>query len=462
MKFGEGMKANHRLIPPRNYRSYREYLEMLGPFPLSKIREDAEWVLTELENSGLKGRGGAGFPTGTKWRTIFSHECPTRYVVCNAAEGEPGTFKDRFLLRKNPYAVLEGILAGFHVVKAKEIYIGIKASFQAEIQILNRAIREMQETGVLKDVPIHLTEGPEEYLFGEEKALLNVIEGEGPFPRTPEEPPYEVGLFAVPGSPNPALVNNVQTFAHVATILRFGAETFHQLGTEDTPGTLIFTLCGDLTKPGIYEVEAGISMQSLLNEHGGGAPRRGTIKAVLPGVSAPVMLPDAFQLPLEFKAMREYGSGLGAAGFIAVADSTSIPRVTESVTRFLYVESCNQCSACKAGLRRASAGLEVLRGRVPDWKMAITEIREAAESAPQGNRCYLPVQAANLIPSLLKHFRKEFMASSVQATLEKDPEWVLPKILDFDESSHRFTYDLHQHFKQPDWTYAEPVPEENR
>jgi NADH:ubiquinone oxidoreductase subunit F (NADH-binding) len=438
----------HYLIPDRPYRSYQDYLSQAGPLPLEKFRgKGCAAFLEELSRSGLRGRGGAGFPTGRKWQTIFEHPCKTRYVVCNAAEGEPGTFKDRFLLRKNPYAVLEGILIACRVLQAKEAYIGAKASFVKELESLKQALSQLQKS-YPRECPVHLVEGPEEYLFGEEKALLNVIENEGPFPRTPDEPPYEVGLFATPGSPNPALVNNVQTFAHVASIARHGGDSFRELGTPNTPGTLLFTLCGEVARPGVYEAEAGISVQRLLEEHGGG-PRRGRRwKALLPGVSAPALSAARFKVAADFDAMQKAGSSLGAAGFIVLDDSVAIPAVAQAVTRFLYVESCNQCSACKAGLRVASQLLDEWRNHPPD-KLKFVEIQEAAERAPQGNRCYLPVQGARLVPSLLQRFKKEFSAKKPY------PDWALPKIVDFDEASHTFSYDEKQRFKQPDWTYRD-------
>src|SRR5258706_2790566 len=205
-----------RLLPEAPYDSYEAYRNALGDDALAKARAMApEAVLGEIRRAGLRGRGGAGFPTAHKWQSVAAHSCPVRYVVANAAEGEPGTFKDRFLLRKNPYALLEGMLICAHVLSDKAGYIAIKASFRREIERLKAAIQELRALGHLDRFPINIVEGPEEYLFGEEKALLSVIEGLGPLPRPPESPPYEVGLFSTPMSANPAVVNNVETFAHV-------------------------------------------------------------------------------------------------------------------------------------------------------------------------------------------------------------------------------------------------------
>lgn len=443
----------HFILPDTPFSTYQEYQKSFGPFPKDKInRLRAEEIIRELEVSGLRGRGGAGFPTGRKWRTLSEHPCKTRYVVCNAAEGEPGTFKDRYLIRKNPYAFLEGMLIAYRVLSAKGIYIAIKASFKREIKILKQAIAELKKAGPLWRVPLKIIKGPEEYLFGEEKALLNVIEEGGPFPRPVEEPPYEYGLFSSPQSPNPALVNNVQTFAHVATMMRFGAESFLKIGSKNTPGTIVVTLSGSVKRPGIYEVPAGTTLRNILQDYGMG-PRQGRkIRAILPGVSTRMVPAKMFDTPADFDSMQQIGSGLASAGFIVLDDSDSIPRVAQAVARFLYVESCTQCSACKEGLRRASETLDgYLRGE-NSIRDPLEKIRQGALSAPQGNRCYLPVQGAQLIPGFLDLFPKDFKDFSPGRPIMQ-PNWPIPKIIDFDEIEKKFILDPLQPQKTPDWSY---------
>ena len=243
-----GLKA-HWLIPPEPFRSYDEYLRATGENAVLKARRmSPDEIVQELLASGLRGRGGAGFPTGVKWRTLVRHSCPRRYVVCNAAEGEPGTFKDRYLLRRNPYPTIEGMLIAAHAVKAAGIYIALKRSFTPSIERVERAIDEIKTKRLMDGLEINIVEGPEEYLFGEEKALLNVVEGSPPMPREAHYPPYEIGLFAEPGSPNPALMDNAQTLAHVPGIIRHGGASFRKLGTPDAPGTILFTVCGDVRR----------------------------------------------------------------------------------------------------------------------------------------------------------------------------------------------------------------------
>ena len=244
-------------------------------------------VVQEIQLSHLRGRGGAGFPTGTKWSSVLHGEGGTRYVVCNAAEGEPGTFKDRALMRRNPYAVLEGLLIAAHAVGAAAAYIATKASFEREIASGSLgALAEMTTAGWV-DRAGHVVTGPEEYLFGEEKAMLEVIEGNEPLPRW--LPPYLHGLFArsadrlggrappIPSAAptdgaNPTLVNNVETLANVPHILRHGPEWFRSIGTEQSGGTVCCTVVGDVTRAGVVEVELGTPLADVI-DRAAGRPR---------------------------------------------------------------------------------------------------------------------------------------------------------------------------------------------
>jgi len=353
--------ADHSLLGSKPYSSLAIYRAATGADSVTLARAAVPaTILDEVAASGLRGRGGAGFPSGTKWKTIAKHPCPIRMVVCNAAEGEPGTFKDRWLLRRNPYAVIEGLLIAAHAVGARAAYVAVKATFAPEIARLENVLAEMQAAGVLGEVPVTLVRGPEEYLFGEEKALLEVIEGNDPLPRPADEPPYERGLFAMPGSANPALVSNAETFAHVPSIVRHGAASFREVGTRDTPGTLLFTVSGDVQKPGVYERPAGIPLRELFEDVAGG-PRAGRkLKAALSGVSVAPISAERFDTPADFGSLALIGSGLGSAGFVLYDDAASMPRVAQMAARFLFVESCNQCSACKHGLRTASEALDAI------------------------------------------------------------------------------------------------------
>lgn len=456
------MLKPHWLIPSKPYETYEEYLlEYEDCSPILKARDlGGPKVIKELKKAGLRGRGGAGFPTWQKWNALHKHSCTNRSVVCNAAEGEPGTFKDRYMIRRNPYALLEGLLIAAKTIETNILRIGIKKSFRREIQRLKDAIGEMRGKGFFQGMDLEIIEGPEEYLFGEEKGLLNVMDGIGPFPREAHYPPYEWGLKPTIQSPNPALVSNAETFAHIPSILHYGADSFRKIGLAETPGTVIVTVCGEVQRPGVFEVETSATLREVLYGQAGG-PRPGRrFKAVLPGVSAAVLLPGKFDTPLGFDALREAGSSLGSAGFIVLDDSSSIPRVAQAVARFLYVESCGQCPACKMGLRLASRSVD----RMFDGsrRRPLTESKEkdleevavdAALSGPQANRCFLPAGGSLAIPSLIRAFRGEFdgLASGRPA-----PGYPIPKIADYDETSHSFTYDKRQQTKRPDWSYPSP------
>jgi NADH-quinone oxidoreductase subunit F len=213
------------LLSNRPVATLDEYLSVGGGDALAfAIKGPPDQVVEEVRRSGLRGRGGAGFPTGIKWRSVRDDPCCTKYMVCNAAEGEPGTFKDRWLLRTNPYQILEGLAIGAHAVGAQKAFIGIKAGFDTEIGRLRQAMEEMASRDMLGTIPVELLGGPDEYLFGEEKALLEVIEGNPPLPRI--VPPFMEGLFREPGSPNPTAVNNLETLANVPHIIRNRAAWF--------------------------------------------------------------------------------------------------------------------------------------------------------------------------------------------------------------------------------------------
>src|SRR2546430_3547718 len=276
--------------------SLEDYLARGGGVGLAGARsmEPAD-VIEEIRDSGLRGRGGAGFPTGRKWAAVRQGGGRHRYVVCNGAEGEPATFKDRALMRANPYLVVEGAVIAAAAVEASEVFLAVKSSFGREREALSRALDEMGGADLLGEAPVRLVVGPEEYLFGEEKALLEVIEGNEPLPRW--LPPYLHGLFVTEPQlgweahdteeghqddheANPTLVNNVETLANVPHILARGSAWFRSIGTAESPGTVICTVVGDITRPGCVDVELGTPLSELLEHCGGALPGR-TIPAGL-------------------------------------------------------------------------------------------------------------------------------------------------------------------------------------
>jgi NADH-quinone oxidoreductase subunit F len=435
-----------------------DYLERGGGAGIARAVElGPRRVIDELDRSGLRGRGGAGFPTGRKWRSVADAPGRTRYVVCNAAEGEPGTFKDRALMRNDPYQVVEGIAIAAAAMGAREAFIGLKASFEPERDAMTRAVVEMEREGFFDDLAVGIVAGPEEYLFGEEKAMLEVIEGNDPLPRW--LPPYLHGLFASSpqlgweahgdgaraGASNPTLVNNVETFANVTQVLAGGAEWFRSLGTTASHGNILCTVIGDVDEPGVIEVELGTPLLDVLARCG--APRDGRrVKAVLSGASNAVLPASRIDVDVSYEGFTAAGSGLGSAGFIVYDDSACMVHVACLFARFLWVESCGQCPPCKLGTGAISRALE---GFVDEDESA--ELEHWLANVADANRCALPVEAQQLVPSLLAEYGDDFAAHERGACALRH-DMLLPKIVDITDGVVR--YDERQGAKQPDWTYA--------
>jgi NADH-quinone oxidoreductase subunit F len=420
----------------------------------------------EVTLSGLRGRGGGGFRTGRKWLSVLegARDGEQRFVVCNGAEGEPGTFKDRAILRHNPYQVIEGLAIAALTVGASRAFLAVKASFTGEVALLRRALVEMRAVGLAGDVPIRLVRGPDSYLFGEEKALLEVIEGEEPLPR--RDPPYLHGLFASGPqmgwsahdgvdaggeAANPTVVNNVETLATVAHILANGAEWYRTLGTWDSPGTTVFTVVGDVIRPGYAELELGTPLGDVIQRVGGGVRPGRTIKAVFSGVANGVITAADLDVPATYEDLAAIGSGLGSAGFIVYDDTADMVSVARMFARFLHVESCGQCGACKLHSGAISDTLERLE-RNSAHDDDIDELGAALRMVTDQNRCYLPVELQTVVASLLRAFPEDFVAH-LEATLTRPRLYRLPKIVDLD--ARGVTYDTRIAHKQPDWTYTD-------
>ncbi len=398
------------ILLPENLKpvgSLRDYLDTGGFDGFKKAKSlSAVQLIEEVKRSGLRGRGGAGFPTGIKWETVYRDPCPTKYVVCNAAEGEPGTYKDRYLIRMNPYQLIEGILIACGVVEPPKAIIGIKKKFVREIESLRRAIREIEDAGIMPKDFIELFLGPDEYLFGEEKALLEAIDGRGALPRI--LPPYVLGIYESPGFPNPTIVNNVETFSHLPHIFANGAHWYYStIGVEGSSGTMIFTLTGDVKKPGLYELPLGTPLRELLYDIGGG-PRNGhSFKAVFSGAANPVITPEMFDTPMDFVALRKAGSGLGSAGFIVFDDRTCMVKAAALFSGFLAAGSCGQCVPCITGTNKITQLLEKIDRGKGEGDDIDAVLREAART-PEQSRCYLATQESVLVTSVVRKFRQEF------------------------------------------------------
>ena len=450
----------------------------MGTFllPREPVRSIDEWLATDaggtgLERavalgpaatrdlvlrSGLRGRGGGGFPTGRKWASIATSGTGDRYVVCNAAEGEPGTFKDRALMRANPYQLVEGVVIAAFAVGARRAYICLKEKFAEERERVTSAVAEMQDAGICADCEITVVAGPEEYLFGEEKAMLEVVEGRSPLPRL--FPPHEQGLFATAsvsgweGSSapagdvsNPTLVNNCETLSNVPWILACGPEWFRKRGTAESPGTIVTTVVGDVVAPDVGEVELGVSLGDVIDAVGSGVAPGRSVKAVLSGVANEVMTDAMLASPVTYE-----GIPMGAAGFIVLDDTACMVQAAMNCSRFLYVESCGQCPPCKRGSGEITQRLERIEAGV-GTEADVNEIARWLQRVTDGNRCYLAVEERAVVTSILQAFADE-VAEHVSTGRcphpRKLPMWSLLDLRDgvatYDESFWR---------KRPDWTY---------
>jgi NADH-quinone oxidoreductase subunit F len=309
----------------------------------------------------------------------------------------------------------------------------------------------MAERDLVGPVPIELVQGPDEYLFGEEKALLEVIEGNDPLPRV--VPPWMEGLFRSPASPNPTAVNNVETLANVPLILDRGPEWFRSFGTQDSPGTMLFTLCGDVRHPGVYELPLGFSLRDLIEGIGGGTPQGRRLKAVFPGASNTIIGVEQLDTPLAFDAMRAVGTGLGSGGFVVYDDSACIVRAALAFSRFLYVESCAQCPACKHGTGAITDLLELI-DRGEGSEVDVETILARAMTVTDAQRCALPTGETLIAQSAVQVYGAEF-ADHLGRQCPRPRDLPVPRIVDFDERAGGFRFDDRYHRKQPDWTYAD-------
>jgi NADH-quinone oxidoreductase subunit F len=452
------------VLPDARVESLEAWIAAGGGEGLARAeRLGPEETIAELERARVRGRGGAGFPIATKWRSVRRAAGRHRYAVCNGAEGEPGTFKDRAILRANPYQVVEGLAIAALALDAREVFIALKASFVPERERVMRAVTEFEQAGLVGDLSIVIVAGPEEYLFGEEKALLEVIEGNDPLPRW--LPPYVHGLFATAPQlgwqahepeaghargheSNPTSVNNVETLANVAHVLAKGADWYRSFGTPESPGTVVCTVVGDAERAGVVEVECGTPLREVLTMFG--APRPGrAIRAVLPGVTNAVLTAGQLDTPLAFETFAATGSGLGAAGFVVYDDTACMADLAAVLSRFLYVESCGQCPPCKLGTGAITKALvDIASGH--GTGASLESIEHWLSVVADGNRCFLPVEEQQLIGSILRAFPEDFEAH-LEGNCAHRHRATVPKLLDI--VAGVAVFDGQQMRKRPDWTY---------
>ena len=315
------------------------------------LQASPEELIKIVSDAGLRGRGGAGFPTGKKWQ--FTREAPEqpRYLIVNGGEDEPGSKKDRVLLENLPHLVLEGAILGAYAIGATKIYLYINAQYDAATQSINDAIAEAKNAGYLGknilgrgfDLDIEVTAAPHNYVAGEDTAVIEVIEGKKAWPRQKPPFPVTVGLFG-----KPTLVNNVETLANVAPIALRGADWYRKFGTTESSGTMIFSLNDDVNRPGVYELPFGTPLRYLIEECGGGMKSGKKIKAIMPAAPSSAFLPaDKIDTPLDPNSMRDAGSALGCGVVRLIPEGTCIVEEVLKISEFFTAESCGQCPACR-------------------------------------------------------------------------------------------------------------------
>ena len=318
---------------------------------LKAVNTTSESVIEEVTKAGLRGRGGAGFPTGKKWS--FTRECAEQphYLVMNGGEDEPGSKKDRVLMENLPHLVIEGVILAAYATGASKAYLYINANYAAATKSISDALAEAQEAGYWgKNVlgsdfslAIEITPAPHNYVAGEDTAALEVIEGKKPWPRQKPPFPVTVGLFG-----KPTAVNNVETLANVPPILLHGADWYRGFGTAESPGTMIFSLNDDVNRPGVYELPFGTPLRHLIEECGAGMTGGRKIKAIMPAApSSSYLPPDKMDTPLDHNSMREAGSALGCGVVRLVPEGSCIVEEVLKISEFFTAESCGQCPACR-------------------------------------------------------------------------------------------------------------------
>jgi len=371
-----------------------------------------EEIIEEVKASGLRGRGGAGFPTGLKWSFMPRNAPGQKYVVCNSDESEPGTCHDRDILRYNPHALIEGMAIGGYAMGATVGYNYIRGEFMAEpVPRFEAALAEAYAAGLLGrdiqgsgiDFDLYTFVGAGAYICGEETALLESLEGKQGRPRFKPPFPANFGLYG-----KPTTINNTQSYASVPTIMRRGAKWFADLGVMNSGGTLIFSVSGHVKAPGNFELPLGIPFKDLL-ELAGGVRGGRRLKAVIPGGSSVPVVPGEtmMQVTMDYDALRKVGSALGTGAMIVMDESTCMVRVLERISRFYYAESCGQCTPCREGtgwmnrvIRRIIGG----KGRHEDLDMLV----EIANKIEGHTICAFGDASAWPVQSFMKHFRHEF------------------------------------------------------
>jgi len=412
--------------------SIDDYLKRDGYIGLEKaLSRKPEAVIRELELSGLRGRGGAGFPTGKKWRSCYEVASDTKYMICNGDEGDPGAFMDRSIMEGDPHSVLEGLVIGAYAIGAKKGFLYIRDEYGLALTYVQTAMDEARKRGYLGenirntgfDFDCEIVRGGGAFVCGESSALMNSIEGKVGEPRVKYIRSVEKGLFD-----QPTVLNNVETLANVPYILFHGGSEYAKLGTAGSKGTKVFSLVGKVNRTGLVEVPMGITLRELVFHIGGGIPDGRKFKAVQTGGPSGGCIPESLMdLEIDFDSLKANGSMMGSGGIIVMDDATCMVELSRYYVKFLSEESCGKCTPCREGLR---CMLEILN-RICEGNGTLSDLElleELCETATRASLCELGKTAANPVMSTLTYFREEYIEHIVN---KRCPAGVCTKLITF-------------------------------
>jgi NADH:ubiquinone oxidoreductase subunit F (NADH-binding)/(2Fe-2S) ferredoxin len=396
-----------------NPESIDEYIARGGYEALGRVLTamSAEDVIREIKASGLRGRGGAGFPTGVKWEYARRTPGDEKYLICNADEGEPGTFKDRLILEGDPHSILEGMAIAAYAIGAHVAYVYVRGEYKLSVARLEKAITDAKRLGLLGEnvfgsrfcLEVRVVSGAGAYVCGEETALIESIEGNRGEPRYKPPYPASFGLFG-----KPTVVNNVETLANIAEIMDHGAAWFRGIGTDKSPGTKVYTLTGNVINTGLIEVPMGITLRELIFEIGGGIPGgRGFKMAQTGGTSGGCLAVEHLDLPMDYDSLQSHGSALGSGALLIMDDRHCIVDITRNFLKFFKHESCGQCTPCREGTTQ----LYRLVTRITEGKSSpqdIELINRLSRTMQSSSLCALGQTAPVPVLSTLRYFGEEY------------------------------------------------------
>ncbi len=403
--------SKNGLIDPT---SIEDYIATGGYKALAKaLQMKPEEIIEEIKRSGLRGRGGAGFPTGKKWEITRMQKSDVKYIICNCDEGDPGAYMDRSVLEGNPHSVIEGMIIGAYAIGANKGWIYVRHEYPLAVKHATIAVNQARELGLLGEnilgsgfsFDIEIVKGAGAFVCGEETALLQSIEGKRPSPR--QRPPYpaEKGLFG-----KPTCINNVKTWANVPYIIERGADWFSSIGTKTSKGTKVFSLVGKVKNSGLVEVPMGITLRELIYDIGGGAPDGKKVKAVqIGGPSGGCIPEELFDLPIDYESLTEAGSMMGSGGVIVMDENTCMVDTAKYFMKFLKDESCGKCVSCREGTQRMYEILsDITEGKASEEDLQLLE--ELANVVKDASLCGLGQTAPNPVLTTLRYFREEYLA----------------------------------------------------